>query len=137
MNDQELLEQAALASGIEGVYQEWRCYGPSVYGGIGPKGCDGSNAWNPLVNRDDCLQMETDLKFCIDYQPIRGGWVISRFDGTAYKVLSHDQDRQRASVMAAAEIGKSMQSKYPNESNRTLTPPCPNCGNSVTDNRGE
>lgn len=94
MTDKELLKLAARAVGLDFKHSQSSIW---LF--------DKNNLrreWNPLIDKADCLQLEIDLKFNISHQ---GKWVIRRDNGF---LLAEHKDRQRASVMAAAEIGRGM-----------------------------
>ena len=121
MNDQELLELAALAVGfiddqtceesfleVDGLHRN----GQGIYYVLNRTGF---HNWNPLAKttagRSDCLQMETDLKLSVEYIRQSKHWKVSAvMNNNAGNTIFHkniyNEDRQRASVMAAAELGK-------------------------------
>jgi hypothetical protein len=95
-DDKKLLELAAKACGYKLKFRDSGV--PWVF----KKGI-----WNPLENKSNCLQMETDLKLDIEYLD-PGLWRISGFIADDYDQLAMHENRQRASTMAAAEIGQTM-----------------------------
>lgn len=103
MTDKELLKLAAKACGLE-----------IEFFGIRKEICKLTNgkSWNPLTDKYDCLQMEIYLKLDIIWQVGSQGWAISDglngLDCLDGRFLAFNIDRQRASTMAAAEIGKGM-----------------------------
>ena len=110
--DQQLLELAALAVGFiddetceesfldaDGLHKSWK-------GLYYVSSAIDFYTWDPLAKttqgRSDCWQIENDLKLNISWQR---RWVIRRDNGF---LLAQHKNRQRASVMAAAVIGRSM-----------------------------
>lgn len=94
-DDKESLELAAKACGVNGEYLINNAGIACIY--------DGVRFWTPLGRRSDCFQMEIDLKFTVIHMD-DNSWHIRK--GTTG--LASHPDRQRASTMAAAEIGRSM-----------------------------
>lgn len=105
MNDRELLGLAAKACGLKGAWvTDWR--GDE---GLGIDGdSQGVDIWNPLNYKADCLQMEIDLNFNIARDLDRNKWVIRGHIDEQYCLLAEHEDRQRASTMAAAQLGRVM-----------------------------
>lgn len=116
MNDQKLLELAARAVGavVNGMRGNEPRY--AIETEVGPNEYEYTH-WDPLENsqsgRADCLQMEIDLKLDVYYEYGEKEWRIGanvpkpNGDGRHTKFTYHP-DRQRASTMAAAEIGRAM-----------------------------
>jgi len=99
MKDKELLELAAKAAGVKGIYHEWSDSRDYKSYGIAPKSAPGRDWWNPLTNKAACLQLEIDLKFDIEFAAGPKLWIVSL---DSQNVAIMDADRQRASTMAAA-----------------------------------
>lgn len=109
MTDQELLELAAKAAGIE--IDHWRIepmihdsdYDVSEY-----------RAWNPLTNDGDALRLAVNL--CIEVSPCDGVVIVNYpfgpnrelFEIFEYIHSDRCEATRRAIVRAAAEIGKDM-----------------------------
>lgn len=89
---QELLTKAALACGHKVIAFE---YGAALFDGM-------NTGWNPLIDSDlgkvQCWKMEEKLRLTI--APEQNQWVISKGD----LELARHEDRQIASVMAAAKL---------------------------------
>lgn len=113
MNDRELLELAAKASGIEFNDKRTSYPSPALYrGATGPVGEQGW--WNPLADDGDALRLAVKLSLavrqfqtgaCVDslYNPGHGTLLASEEFGTDPYAAT-----RRAIVRAAAEIGKTM-----------------------------
>lgn len=104
MNDRELLELAVNALN----YPDLKRDQSGFYRILGEHE-DGTRClvrWNPLTNKADCLQMEIDLNFNIARDQVRNKWVIRGHISEQYCLLAEHADRQRASTMAAAELGR-------------------------------
>lgn len=110
MTDKELLEMAAKSAGIKGEYIEIKIDGEIMAVGIHAPINNGAWVlWNPLENKVDCLQMEIDLQLDATFNRYFGSWDIGGWVENKYlDVISNDEDRQRASTIAASEIGKSL-----------------------------
>lgn len=94
MTDQELLETAAKAAGMN---IEWQ---PCGWAHNNETGCE----WNPLTDDGDALQLAAKLAMCVDFMD---GRVIA---GELSEVVIdfEDEDYRLAIVRAAAEIGRVM-----------------------------
>lgn len=104
MNDKELLELAAKACGFD---LQWMMGSPvRTQAGI-------IFHWNPLgktdIEKGQCLQMEIDLHITTFWLPKSKQWdaVIGDENGAIIATFKN-ADRQRASTMAAAELGRAM-----------------------------
>ncbi len=92
MDDRELLELAAKAAGYWNY--QYSCY-------IGPAG------WNTLENLADTLELEIKLKLSTAWLPDVEKWrVLAPHDDLIF--TAYDKDRQRATTLCAAEIGKTL-----------------------------
>lgn len=106
-SDRELLELAAKAAGIDGVWhEEWRCL---VYMGAPPfVGGVIHHTWSPLTDDGDALRLAVVLKLNVKMNEsnCRVRW-RRHFDGV---MEPHGADpyaaTRRAIVRAAAEIGR-------------------------------
>lgn len=109
-NDKELLELAAKAAGVDGVYCKTHDWNDNSWDGIGYQNYHYLSWWNPLRSKSNCLQMEIDLKFAaIEFDDETDTWVVCKKIGKyEYRGIASHKDRQRASTMAAAKIGRSM-----------------------------
>ena len=124
MTDRELLELAALASGISA---SWDCDPEIVVRSEGmflngERSPDNSKYWNPLTDDGDALRLAVKLHIDFKcYSETVRTWVG---DPVAQKVIASIEEltktdpyaaTRRAIVRAAAEIGKSMagQSNHP------------------------
>lgn len=115
MNDKELLELAAKAAGVAGVFVE--AHGPYIgqdAAGIGRPGARyGDHLWNPLDDDGAALRLAVDLQFDL-LLGHRGAIVESCGGRIIAEELCHADSGEdlacarRAIVRAAAEIGKSM-----------------------------
>lgn len=112
MNDRELLELAAKAAGIELI---WKPNTPVPGSEVTPyRSASGVRQcrWNPLTDDGDCARLEVSLELQIDIGDL--GVLSERADGISCleQYADHNGDRnsarRRASVRAAAEIGKAM-----------------------------
>jgi hypothetical protein len=109
MNDQELLELAAKAAGIE-IYwhNSKRCYVS-----------DPATPWNPLTDDGDALRLAVKRRLAIEFsstgvyvgrdpEDLDGDWV---FESLKRNTLGQDEyaaTRRAITRAAAAEIGKGM-----------------------------
>lgn len=111
MTDKELLELAAKAAGAEITGRKGNEPIYSIEREIEPGEYEYTR-WNPLEKspsgRSDCLQMEIDLKLTVVWDPMKSEWCIGGVIQNEFKWLSIHENRQRASTMAAAEIGRGM-----------------------------
>jgi hypothetical protein len=101
MDDSEMLELAARACG----YQVAASYDHYVI----IRSRDGYRFtlnWQPHIDLYECLQMEITLRLTIAWEPMKNSWRVGAIVGDTFAWLAEHQDRQRASVMAAAELGK-------------------------------
>lgn len=96
MENKELLELAAKACGLTGKY--------SKNLDIEYFELDNMKKWNPILSYSDCLQMEIYLKIHSIFDFKRSVWTI--VDPAGNNILAEHHNRQRASTMAAAEIGR-------------------------------
>lgn len=124
MQDRELLELAAKAYGLRGVYEEtiWTHEGQTIRNtGIIATNEDGdaldaeARAWNPLADDGDALRLAVKLKLGVETSS--GGCEV-RFDnqrgdeGCLVQEIKEDgsmselEATRRAIVLAAAEIGR-------------------------------
>lgn len=120
MTDEELLESAAKAAGLKGFIRHWND-GPSF---IIPG--DNPVKWNPLTDDGDALRLAVKLNFGVkvngptDWQNPTSTIIL--FDGPVcgHRLKQeHDGDSaaatRRAIVRAAAEIGVSVNTIQPSE----------------------
>lgn len=107
MNDREMLELAAKAAGVKGVWREWwDDLTNSTSFGIAPNGSCGREWWNPLKDDGEALRLATKLGICIVFMEecdsvgaehsAHGVMIIEAMDSYGTR---------RAIVRAAAEIG--------------------------------
>jgi hypothetical protein len=111
--DRALLELAAKAAGVAGVFVE--AHGPDIgqdAAGIGRPGARyGDRLWNPLGDDGHCARMEADLLLRVTFHD---GWVSvghASFGSDEFCEFFCDHEdrnaaRRRASTCAAAEICK-------------------------------
>jgi hypothetical protein len=107
MSNQSLLELAAKAAGVKGVWQErWDDLTDSTSFGIAPNGSCGRDWWNPLKDDGEALRLAIKLGICIVF--------IEDSDSVAAEHSAHgvmiveamdDYGTRHAIVRAAAEIG--------------------------------
>lgn len=112
MTDRELLELAAKAAGLNvksvPINHPYFADGLVVY-----EHFDAPFPWNPLTDDGNCARLEVVCELQIDIGDL--GVITERTDGIACfeRYSDHDGDRnktrRRASVRAAAEIGKTME----------------------------
>lgn len=113
MTDRELLELAANAAGIEGVYAE---NGYRKICGIRKNNPDiFEYLWNPLADDGDALRLAVKLQLDINPYPNTNEvaaikWSESRIKDKVFEFCGNDPcaATRRAIVRAAAEIGKAM-----------------------------
>lgn len=105
MTDRELLELAAKAAGynvqwcLNGVEgDEIECF---VFIETGER-------WTPYDDDGDDLRLEVKLKLTAAWEPNRGGWSLGGIVNDEFKWLAFDEDRKRATIRAAAEIGRTV-----------------------------
>lgn len=117
MTDRELLEYAAKAAGIDGVWQDWDGmdirygFSQSIYS-------KDEGYWNPRDDNGDALCLAVKLSLDIRYEALPEGVIVAvsapwskRFFGLAWNEWIGDDPyaaTRRAIVRAAAEIGKDM-----------------------------
>jgi hypothetical protein len=108
-SDLEMLEAAARAAGIK-VHRGERWQSETLFREIArPNSPLTVNiAWDPISYGADTLDLEERLKISVMWKPAHGKWITSGIVGAHIQMLGVHEDRKRASVMAAAEIGKSM-----------------------------
>lgn len=105
--DHELLKLAALAAGLEPDKAEWTQRAGLVW----IQHVDGIRKefrWNPLTDDGDALRLEVVLKATVAWDPMRDGWSVGAIVNCEFKWLAFHEDRNRASVLAAGEIGRQM-----------------------------
>lgn len=105
--DRELLELAAKAAGLEPDKAEWTQRAGLVW----IQHVDGIRKefrWNPLTDDGDALRLEVVLKATVAWDPMRGSWSVGAIVNGEFKWLAFHTDRNRATTMAAAEIGRKM-----------------------------
>ena len=127
MTDQELLEMAAKAIGLEhegyanpacGDYYHPRDGDAGLRTSFDVKNesslCDGSGAWNPLTNDGDALRLAVNLRMNVFHAVGAAYSLPSDDDGDFEKVVSYrdaggpEKATRKAIVLCAAEIGKDM-----------------------------
>ena len=119
MIDRELLEAAAKAAGIEGVYglaSDDFYYQGNTEGILTTLPNGQSYVWNPLTDDGDALRLAVKLGMCFGIAPHRVALdkiSLAIAPGTAEVECLHAGDAyaasRRAIVMAAAEIGRDME----------------------------
>jgi len=101
MTDRELLEAAARAAGVAGVYMEWATPSPDC--GIVVK--LGSRAWNPLTDDGDALRLAVKLNLDVHCYAS----LVQVYFGPSRKMIREDGGSyaatRRAIVRAAAAMG--------------------------------
>lgn len=108
MNDRELLEKAAKATGIQIVDFLGEAQNPTI------KFNENCVSWNPLVDNGDALRLMARLNINVSYREnINGAWVVAEHKDIEFCPESldgpHEDDAtRRAIVRAAAEIGRNM-----------------------------
>lgn len=106
--DRELLELAAKAAGVAGVFVE--AHGPDIgqdAAGIGRPGARyGDRLWNPLEDDGDALRLAVRIGFRIDIFVDKGVTTIDHNSISEEHGDDPDSATRRAIVRAAAEIGK-------------------------------
>jgi hypothetical protein len=110
MVDQELLELAAKASGLNVKAQSVNADDRWIGLVIGKKHTKEKKFWNPLTDDGDALRLAVKLKLRIEINDLLGDTLVSgKF---CYTIENHNGDRyaatRKAIVRAAAEIGKSV-----------------------------
>jgi hypothetical protein len=97
MSDKELLELAATAAGVNGVWHEWwDDLTDSKSCGIAPKNACGRDWWNPLNDESEAFRLAAKLNMVVD------------FSGAENDIESVMKTTCLAIVKAAAEIGRGM-----------------------------
>ncbi len=111
MNDRELLELAAKAAGISGVFvARYAADGyPHDFVGIGRNSATIAPLWNPLTDAGDALRLAFELGMTVDM----GAMIIVFGDDPSSELEFDNHDGnianvRRAIVRAAAEIGRAM-----------------------------
>lgn len=103
MDDRELLELAAKAAGVAGKYE------PN-FGIMSPAW---PWAWNPLTDDGDALRLAVKLGMTLRLSP--EGYAVAQHQLASYveerNALDANAATRRAIVRAAAEIGRSMNSR--------------------------
>ena len=118
MNDREMLEYAAKAAGIDGVWQDWDGmdirygFSQSIYS-------KDEGYWNPLDDDGDAFRLAVKLNLSVKYDTLSDGsivqvaapWHESFSDNWWNEWLDDDSKNatRRAITRAAAEIGRSME----------------------------
>lgn len=108
MTDRKLLELAAKAAGIDGIYDHDFDMLVLLDSEVVP------TMWNPLKDDGDALRLAAKLKIDIEWKatnpfPEPRVEAYQRNDERAYFCADeHEDDYRRAIVRAAAEIGKAM-----------------------------
>jgi hypothetical protein len=104
VTDKELLELAAKAAGVNGVYQSWFDDRDVISTGIAPLGSPGVKWWNPLCDDGDAFRLASKLNMtvefgnnCVEYPLHVAGPGTDPFTATRIAI-----------VEAAAEIGRQM-----------------------------
>jgi hypothetical protein len=112
MTDRELLELAAKAAGIDGVWQDWD--GMDIRYGFSQAiySKDGGH-WNPLTHDGDALRLAVTLNMSADFfdDEIAVGYTPNCNESQQVVEFTGDDPyaaTRRAIVRAAAEIGKEM-----------------------------
>ncbi|KQT67842.1 MULTISPECIES: hypothetical protein [unclassified Pseudomonas] len=107
MNDQKLLELAARAAGVKGVWQEWwDDLTDSKSCGIAPNGACGGDWWNPLEDDGKALRLAIRLGICIVFMEECDSVVAEHSaHGVMIVEAMDDYGTRRSIVRAAAEIG--------------------------------
>jgi hypothetical protein len=106
-SNRELLENAAKAAGIKGVYVSW-CYN-GFKEGIREPSDKSSIPWNPLTDDGPALRLAVKLNFEFDIG--RNYVSVVDWNGNKTSIDSNIDSNiyaatRRAIVLAAAEIGK-------------------------------
>ncbi|WP_241065466.1 hypothetical protein [Achromobacter insuavis] len=109
MNDRELLELAAKATGIEVWpdidFQAHTLFTPPAK--ADPDGKVTGIEWNPLAENGDNRRLQVRLR--LGLVPLEGGgWDCYSYTDAGETMLATDMDPNRAVVLAAATIGKEM-----------------------------
>lgn len=108
MTDRELLEMAAKAAGIDGIYDHDFDMLVLLDSEVVP------TMWNPLKDDGDALRLAAKLKIDIEWQatnPFHEPRVEAyqrNDEGTYFCADEHEDDYRRAIVRAAAAIGEAM-----------------------------
>lgn len=111
MNDKELLELAAKAAGVKGVWHEWwDDQTDSTSCGIAPKGACGRDWWNPLRRDGEALRLAVSLHLIIMVNPTCTETAAPGLVRTRENFADSGGDKyaatRRAITRAAAEIGR-------------------------------
>ena len=118
MTDRELLEAAAKAAGIVGIYGPWWDNGTYSYRGpdCGIEVWDDNRTerylWNPLIDDGDALRLAVKLRIAIWHESEQDErWVVAEARGTGTnECIDHGQDygaaTRRAIVRAAAAMAQ-------------------------------
>lgn len=108
MTDRELLELAAKAAGIDGIYDTDFDMLMLLDSAVVP------TMWNPLKSDGDALRLAVKLKIDLEWQatcafPEPHVEAYQRnAEGSCFCASEHEDDYRRAIVRAAAEIGRTM-----------------------------
>lgn len=102
MDDRELLELAAKAAGY--LVQT----SPSGNALISERR-KGQRLWNPLTDDGDQMRLARTMRMTLAHEPMRGGWSAGAVVDGEFRWLAFNIDDRRAIVIAAAEIGRSIQ----------------------------
>jgi hypothetical protein len=110
MVDQELLELAAKAAGLNVKAQSVNADDRWIGLIVGEKHTRERIFWNPLTDDGDALRLAVKFKLRIEINDLLGDTLVSgKF---CYTIENHNDDRyaatRKAIVRAAAEIGKAM-----------------------------
>lgn len=109
MTDRELLELAAKAAGLDGIYDA--DYDMFVL----PDSAVVPTMWNPLKDDSDALRLAVKLGIRLEFAD---GWVVANAGSVCAPQFSERTGSdagaatRRAIVRAAAEIGKAMQQEH-------------------------
>jgi len=111
MNDRELLELAAHAAGVCGVYQFWLYAYDELSYGIAENGRPESEWWNPLSNDGDALRLAVKLGISVGRRSNQNGsFIVAEHPLILFCPEPLENDpyaaTRRAIVRAAAELGK-------------------------------
>lgn len=110
MNDKELLELAAKAAGVSGIYRGDTVHIAGIYQYPNDK------FWNPLTDDGDALRLAVKLKLRIQWDGREAQVFEENYDSASpicaceveHDSQTYDAATRRAIVRAAAEIGEAM-----------------------------
>ena len=116
MTDQELLEFAAKAAGLNVKAQSVNADDRWLGLVIGEKHTREKKFWNPLTDDGDALRLAVKLGLFVDIYDteVLAGWVVDK-DSSSMETLNQPKGNdpyaatRRAIVRAAAELGKNME----------------------------